>query len=50
MLGAEYSDAVIYTVAVKKDGADAFDRAFFDLLNGKVKICRQKEYYFPFKL
>lgn len=50
VLGAEYSDAVIYTVAVKKDGADAFDRAFFDLLNGKVKICRQKEYYFPFKL
>ena len=50
VLGAEYSDAVIYTVAVKKDGADAFDRAFFDLLNGKVKICRQKECYFPFKL
>lgn len=50
VLGTEYSDAVIYTVAVKKDEAEAFDRAFFDLLNGKVKIYRQKEYYFPFKL
>lgn len=48
VLNADYGNDVVFTVAVKKRVKEEFDKALADRLNGKVKIGRSKEYYFPF--
>ena len=44
----EYSDSVVFTVAVKKEGEEAFNSSIINRLNGKVSIKRLREYLFPF--
>lgn len=49
VLDVEYADQVIYRIAVKKSGAEVFDAELLNKLNGNVKICKIKEYFYPFK-
>ena len=50
VIATEYSDGVIFTVAVKREEVDGFNRSLINALNGKIKIFKQKEYYFPFRI
>lgn len=45
-----YSDRVSFTVAVRKSESCDFDCALTDHLDGRVKIEKKREYYFPFKV
>ncbi|MBE7088351.1 MAG: YigZ family protein [Clostridiales bacterium] len=46
----DYGNQVTYTVAVKKDAENAFNAEVINLLNGKVKVQKLKEYFYPFKV
>lgn len=50
ILITEYLNAVIFTVAVKKAEEEVFISALINRLNGKVKVEKQREYFFPFKI
>lgn len=50
VLNTEYLNEVIFTVAVKKSEEEDFNKSLINQLNGKVKIEKIKEYYFPFKI
>ncbi len=50
LLNTEYLNEVIFTVAVKKDEEEDFNSSFLNRLNGKIKIEKLKEYFFPFKI
>jgi len=41
---------VIFTVAVKKSAEQGFNSNLINRLNGKIKIEKIREYFFPFKL
>ena len=46
----EYLDKVTFTVAVKKHLVEEFNAELINLLNGKIKIEKLKEYFYPFKI
>lgn len=46
----EYLDRVTFTVAVRKEREEEFDRALVNALNGRIKKQRVKEYFYPFKV
>lgn len=46
----EYSSAVTFTVAVKKELAESFNAAIFDRLNGRIKIEKLREFVCGFRL
>lgn len=46
----DYKDEVTFTVAVKKTNEENFNSGLINRLNGKVKIKKIKEYFFPFKI
>ena len=48
ILNSEYGNAVIFTVAVKKEQEEAFNNSLTNAVNGKVAIKKKREYYFPF--
>ena len=48
ILDTQYFDGVAYIVAVKCGGLDDFYRAFADAVNGRVKIEKKGERFFPF--
>lgn len=48
--GSEYLNEVTFTVALKKSGEEEFNSALINRLNGRVKIKKLREYYFPFKV
>lgn len=50
LINTDYANEVVFTVAVKKSEEDAFNKALLNRLNGKVRISKQKEYFFPFKI
>ena len=50
ILNGEYADEVSFTAALKKSGEKEFDEKFLNALNGRVKIEKIKEYFFPFNL
>ncbi len=50
LINVEYSNEVYFTAAVKKDNAEQFEAGLINRLNGRVKIKKIREYYFPFKL
>jgi uncharacterized YigZ family protein len=50
VIGTEYSDRVVFTVAVKKSQEDGFNGALLNRLNGKVAIKKDSEYFFPFAI
>lgn len=46
----DYSDGVCFTIAVKKDSEADFNAGLLNRLNGRVKIEKSREYFFPFKV
>lgn len=50
VLSSEYSNEVIFKVAVKKSAESEFNAALLNRLCGKVKIEKLREYFFPFKI
>ena len=50
MLNTSYENEVIFTIAVKKADEEKFNSGLINRLNGKVKIKKLKEYFFPFKI
>lgn len=50
VLNTEYSDEVSFTVAVKSVDEEDFVSSLKNRLNGKVKIQKVREYFFPFKI
>lgn len=50
VLNTEYSDEVSFTVAVKSACEEDFVSSLKNRLNGKVKIQKVREYFFPFKI
>ena len=50
LLDTVYKDDVTFIIAVKKTEEDKFNSGLVNRLNGKVKIKKIKEYFFPFKI
>ncbi len=50
ILGTEYSSEAVFTVAIKKSNEQLFTSALVNRLNGRVKLKKIREYFFPFKL
>ena len=50
VINTEYLNEVIFTVAVKKNGEESFNKEIINRLNGKVKIIKGREYFFPFRI
>lgn len=46
----DYADEVVFTVAVKKSEEEQFNRGAIDRLNGRIRISKIREYFFPFKI
>lgn len=50
LLNCDYADKIVYTVAVRAEEESDFNAALINRLNGKVKITKKKEYFYPFKI
>lgn len=50
VLGCEYGGEVAFRVAVKAACEGEFNRSLNDFVNGRVKIKKEKEYFYPFKV
>ena len=50
ILNTDYGNTVTFTVAIKKEAEAKFDSELINTVNGKVKIKKIREYYFPFSL
>lgn len=50
IINTEYLNEVKFTVAVKKNDEEKFNASLVNRLNGKVKIEKLREYFFPFKV
>lgn len=50
LMESEYKDEADLTVAVKKSEEEVFSKNLADRLNGRVKIQKLREYFFPFKV
>lgn len=50
ILNTEYKNEVVFIVAVKKADEEKFNSELINKLNGKVKIKKLREYFFPFKI
>lgn len=50
VIATDYSDKVIFKVAVKKEREANFNAALNDFLNGKVTIEKKREYFLPFEV
>lgn len=50
LLNCDYADKIVYTVAVKAEEESDFNATLINCLNGKVKIVKKKEYFYPFKI
>ncbi len=48
--GSDYSDGVVFTVAVKNAQQASFAAELTDRLNGRVRIEKSREYFYPFKV
>lgn len=48
LLNTDYLNEVVFTVAVKKAEEEEFVSTLINRLNGKVKIEKLREYFFPF--
>lgn len=48
IIDTQYADGAVFRVAVKKREEEKFNKAVVNRMNGRVKIEKIKEYYFPF--
>lgn len=49
-LGTEYSDGVTVRAAVRAEVQENFAAELVNRLNGRLKMCKVREYFFPFKV
>ena len=50
IISTEYLNEVCFTVAIKKSEEEEFDSSLVNALNGRVKIKKTREYFFPFRV
>ena len=50
LLNTLYDNDVTFVIAVKKADEEKFNSGIINRLNGKIKIKKLKEYFFPFKI
>ncbi len=50
LLSSDYGAKVLFAVAVKKTGAEAFEKGLIDYMQGRVDIVKTDEYYSAFPL
>lgn len=50
VLNQEYSNEARFTVAVKKREEEEFNSSLINRLNGRLKIEKKREYFFPFEI
>ena len=50
LLNTLYNNDVTFIIAVKKADEEKFNSGIINRLNGKIKIRKLKEYFFPFKI
>ncbi|MDE6001165.1 MAG: DUF1949 domain-containing protein, partial [Clostridia bacterium] len=50
LLSTEYLNEVVFTAAIKKSEEEDFNARLLNRLNGRVKIQKVKEYFYPFKI
>ena len=50
LLNTLYENEVVFVIAVKKVDEEEFNSGLINRLNGKVKIKKRREYFFPFKI
>lgn len=50
VISTDYADKVCFTVAVKADDEEKFNAGLVNFLNGKVKVRKKREYFFPFEV
>ncbi len=50
VISSDYQAAVTFLSAVEKEREVAFNAGLINALNGKVKIVRKREYFFPFDI
>ena len=50
LINTLYGDEVVFIIAVKKSDEEKFNSGIINRLNGRIKIKKIKEYFFPFKI
>ena len=50
VISTEYLNEVHFTAAIKKSVEEQFNAALVNTLNGRVRIKKLREYFFPFKI
>ena len=50
VINTEYLNEVYFTVAIKKSVEEQFNSSLINTLNGRVRIKKLREYFFPFKV
>lgn len=50
VISTEYLNEVHFTAAIKKSVEEQFNAALINTLNGRVRIKKLREYFFPFKV
>lgn len=50
VINTEYLNEVHFTVAIKKSAEEQFNASLINTLNGRVRIKKLREYFFPFKV
>ena len=50
VINTEYLNEVRFTAAIKKSAEEQFNSALINTLNGRVRIKKLREYFFPFKV
>lgn len=50
VINTEYSNEVRFTAAIRKCAEEEFNAALVNTLNGRVRIQKLREYFFPFKV
>lgn len=49
LIETDYGSDVRFTVVVKKEDEEDFNAGMFNCLNGKMRMEKRKEYFFPFR-
>ena len=50
IIKTEYLNEVFFTVAIKCDEEEDFNKSIINRMNGKIRIEKLREYFFPFKI
>ena len=50
VINTEYLNEVHFTAAIKKSAEEGFNASLINTLNGRIRIKKLREYFFPFKI